>query len=323
MKIIAGILTSLLTFNAWGSPESDSDLSPWMIESITPIHDRVSHWVDNSSRNIDGFFGDDDSLEVENNSYLRLNQELQWQETEDLTAEPGIRFRLDMPTTKERLRLIIESDPEESQGTLAEQGSNSLRNDARDVGNTILGFARLSRKDKSRYWDTHLGAGVKIKLPLDPYARITSERLWRLKSKPWQLSSYNRASWFDSEGYSVRSRWDLGRPLDDIRHLRFITNLQWRETEDTFEFSESAELNQILGRRHAVRYAATLVGNSVTDPQINDYYLLANYRRNLHKEILYLDVIPELHFPRGSDFEPRWAFTLRLEMLFRAAINKR
>ena len=65
-----------------------------------------------------------------------------------------------------------------------------------------------------------------------------------------------------------------------------------------------------------MRYAAVVVGNSASRPRINDYYLVAQYRRNLHKEILFADIIPELHFPREADFAPRWALSLRVEMYF-------
>lgn len=36
-----------------------------------------------------------------------------------------------------------------------------------------------------------------------------------------------------------------------------------------------------------------------------------------------MDLIPELHFDRDSDFEPRWAFTLRLELYLSKAIENR
>ncbi|PSJ46640.1 hypothetical protein C7H85_08470 [Zobellella endophytica] len=297
--------------------DDDTDLPRWAVDKMTPMHDAVSHWVSNTSRNIDGFFGTDDSLHVENGSYLRLSQELEWNDTENFSAESAVRFRLDLPTTKERLRLIIESDPEESQGTLAEQGSNRLRTDQRGTGSTVIGLSRLGRGDKTREWDVGVGAGVKFRLPLDPYARITGERLWQLDESPWQLASYNRASWFNEDGYSVRSKWDLGRPLDEHRHLRFVTNVQWQETVDTLEYSEAVELNQILGRRSVIRYAVVAVGQSASDPRLHDYYLLSHYRRNLHRELLFLDVIPELHFPREQDYEPQWGLTLRLEVLFR------
>ncbi|MFA5678525.1 MAG: hypothetical protein WC953_08995 [Pseudomonas sp.] len=306
-----------------GDQAQDSDLPQWTVDRITPLHDRVSRWVSNTSRNIDGFFGTDDHLHTSNKSYIRLSQEFQWEEGEDFSTDPGIRFKLDLPTTKERLRLIIESDPEETRGTLAEQGSQRLRNDNQSSSDTVIGLSRLSDKDWTQNWDTRFSAGVKFRLPLDPYLRWDAERLWSIGDGPWKLASENRLSWFNSDGYFVRTRWDLGRPLDAARHLRFVTNVQWQEDEDTLEFSEMAAIDQVLGRRSAIRYAAVMVGNSGSSPRINDYYLQTLYRRNLHREILYADVIPELHFHRDTDFDPRWGITLRLEMFFRGDVVKR
>ncbi|WP_375057188.1 hypothetical protein [Zobellella sp. DQSA1] len=302
--------------------DDDTDLPRWAVERITPVHDAVSDWVTNSSRNIDGFFGTDDSLHAENGSYLRLSQELEWNESDHFTTETAARFRLDLPTTKDRLRLIIESDPEESQGTLSEQGSHRLRADQRGTGSSVIGLNRLSGRDKTEQWDFRAGAGIKFRWPLDPYVRFTGERLWQLDG-PWQLESYNRASWFNEEGYSVRSKWDIGRPLDANHHLRFITNVQWQEEVDTLEYSEAVELNQILGKRSVMRYAAVVIGRSASDPRLHDYYLLTHYRRNLHREILFVDLIPELHFPREQDYDPQFGITLRLEVMFRGDLVRR
>lgn len=322
MKKILALIVVAVAMQAHAEEESDSDLPEWMVDKITPLHSRVSRWVSSTSRGLDGFFGTDDSLRVENQSYLRLSQEFEWRETEDFDTDTSLRFRLDLPTTKERLRLVIDSDPEETQGTLEQQGSQSLRQDQTDRRNSVVGLDRLSSRDKTQNWATKFGAGVKLRFPLDPYVRMTTERLWDVGDGPWQLESYNRLSWFDSDGYSARSRWDFGRPLDEVRHFRFITNFQWQEDVDTLEFSETIELNRRLSRRSAIRYAGVMVGNSSSNPRINNYYLLTQYRRSLHKDILFMDVIPELHFPRDSNFDPRWAFTLRLEMLFTGDIQE-
>ncbi|MFH7565794.1 hypothetical protein [Oceanimonas smirnovii] len=300
----------------------DSDLPLWVVDKITPMHDSVTDWLDNSARNIDNFFGEDDSLTIENGSYLRFSQEFSWHERDDFGSETKLKLRLDLPTTEERLRILIESDPDETQGTLAQQGANTARNNNNfDSDNFLIGLRRLSNRDKNERWRFDAGAGIKIKLPLDPYVRLTGERQWQLNDSPWVLDSWNRASWFHEEGYSARSRWDLGRPLSDIYHLRFITNVQWQEEVDTLEYSEGVELNQLLGSRSAIRYAAVAVGRSASDPELHDYYLLSHYRRNLHKEILFVDFIPELHFPREQDYDAEFGVTLRLELLFRADLS--
>lgn len=300
----------------------DSDLPEWAVESIAPVHDTLSGWVTDSSRNIDKYFGSEESLEISNDSYLRLRQDLGWSEEDSFEAKTRVRFKLDLPTTKERLRFIIESDPEESEGTLAEQGSTRLRSDQRGLGSTIVGLNKIGKNDKTQAWNLQAGAGVKVRWPPDPYVRFTGERLWDLSS-PWQLESYNRASWFNKDGYSIRSKWDLGRPLDKNHHLRFITNFQWQEEVDTLEYSEGVEINQLLGERSVMRYAVAAVGRSASDPRLHDYYIYSHYRRNLHREILFVDLIPELHFPREHDYDAQFGVTLRLEMLFTRDLNFR
>lgn len=85
-------------------PENDSDLPPWADEQIEPLHDSVSRWVETTSRRIDGFFGTTDALSIENDSYLRISQGWRWKEGQAFKQDIGARFRLDLPTTEERLQ---------------------------------------------------------------------------------------------------------------------------------------------------------------------------------------------------------------------------
>jgi hypothetical protein len=304
--------------------EGDSDLPDWTVDKVTPVHETVSRWVDNTARGIDGFFGTEDHLYTRNRSFLRLSQEFEWLEGDDMDHDTRVRFRLDLPTTKERLRLIIESDPDETQGTLTEQQASRIRPDQRDSGNSIIGLSQgIGEEDRTLGWDTNASAGIRFRFPLDPYVRLTAERLWDIGAGPWQLESFNRASWFNSNGYSGRTRLDIGRPVDENRHLRFVTNIQWQERYDTLEFAESVELFHVLGRRSALRYAAIAAGSSLSQPRMNDYILLTQYRRNLHRDILFFDAVPELRFSRDSNFDARWALTLRVEIYFRGQLRDR
>ena len=315
-----GIMTTVAA-SAYAE-EDDSDLPVWAEEHVEPFRESVGNWVDNTSRRIDGFFGTDDHMQTKNESYLRFGQEIDWMEGDGTRGDTSLRYRIDLPTSEERLRLVIESDPEESQGTLEEQGSGRLANDQRDRRSSTLGLDWLESRDKRENWSNRVGAGIRLRLPLDPYVRFTSERLWQLGEGPWQLESNNRVSWFNNEGYSARTRWDIGRPLSERRHLRFISTVQWREEEDTLEYSEIAEINHRINRRSALRYSAIAIGESASNPRMTNYYLQTRYRRDIHKGILFADVIPELHFQRDVSYDPRWAMTLRLEMYFQREISR-
>lgn len=50
--------------------------------------------------------------------------------------------------------------------------------------------------------------------------------------------------------------------------------------------------------------------------QISDYVLLVLYRYRLHREWTYLDVSPQLHFPRGNGYRASPMLSVRLEILF-------
>ena len=180
--ICLGTLT-VLSFQSHAA-EEDSDLPDWAEERVEPFRANVGNWVDNTSRNIDAFFGGGESATVNNESYLRLGQEIDWMEGDGTSGDISVRYRIDLPTTEERLRLVIESDPEESQGTLADQGSGRLYNDQRDRSTSTFGLDWLESRDKRENWSNRIGAGIRLRMPLDPYVRFTSERLWDIGDGP-------------------------------------------------------------------------------------------------------------------------------------------
>lgn len=328
LRILVGGLITLFTFNGLADQKNIpirinrvSDLPNWITGSLEPFHANLSEWVESSSRSVDGFFGSTDALTVDNDSYLRLNYEAEWFEGRSNKHDFGVRFRLDLPTTEERLRLVIENEPEEYRGTLANQETSLNNNDDNSLRGLLVGIKRLSRRDKRQHWNAELGAGVKLHLLPDPYVRTIIQRQWDLNNGPWLLHSDNRISWFNSDGYSVRTRWEFGRPIGDDRYFRLLTNVQWRETEDTLEYSQAIEFNRRLNHRSVIRYSGVVLGESSSNPAVEDTYIEIRYRRNIHKGFTFLDIAPSLHFPREDDRQSRWALNLSLEMYFRRYIE--
>ncbi|WP_317933221.1 hypothetical protein [Halioxenophilus sp. WMMB6] len=317
---VAGAL--LVTFPFVCAPlqaGESSDLPKWAVTTITPVHSIVSNWVDNSSRNIDSWFGTDEFLDVDNHSYLRLSQEYQWFETEPFDSNLGLRFKLDLPTTRKRLKIVFENTPEETQTPIEEEGARTGNRDLQDNDSTVIGLEKETKP--GRTWRYRINAGVRLNIPLDPYVRLNGSRLWRISDSPWSLQADHRLSWFNSDGYSARSRWDLSRPLSSNRNLRSVTQLQWREVEDTLEFAQRFEINQLLGERNAIRYAWVMLGEGAGSPLLVDSYAQILFRRNLNDNYLFGDIVPELHFPEDSDYNPQWAITLRLELYFRGTFQ--
>ena len=102
-----GLLAVVLSLHSvcLGQTES-SDLPNWMARKISPVHYGLNEFVDNTSRGIDRFFGTDESLLVENKSFIRLGQSIRFVPGGHST-DTSLRFRLDLPTTRKKLRLVI------------------------------------------------------------------------------------------------------------------------------------------------------------------------------------------------------------------------
>lgn len=301
---------------------ADSDLPVWLQERFEPVHYDLTKMVDDTARGIDRFFGTEDSLFVENQSFLRVALDTRLQPS-DSKLDPSVRFRVDLPTTKKRLRLIIESDIEEPLGRLSEQGIREVRGGERfDTNNSAIGLEQRSSKDPRQAWVQGLGLGVKFGAPLDPYIRYSAVRQWNFSESQWQVNSSSRVTQFNQRGLQVRTNLDVNRPVDEARTLRFQTYVESDERRDSTVFSQTAEINRVIDSRTALRYALIVVGEDRGENTIKDYVLQTYFRRDIHKNVLFMDIIPEIHFPTEGNRDPYVALTFRIEAFFRGNFSK-
>lgn len=302
---------------AWAQ-QSDSDLPPWLSEKITPVHYGLSTFVDSTSRSIDAFFGTDESLYTDNRSYMRLSSEVRLREG-DTTTDIGLRFKLDLPTTRRKLRVIIESDADEPL-VAANQATNTNRLteiNQFDASNSLLGLEQGSQRRPDEGWSNRIGVGIKLRSPIDPYIRLTSARQWNFEGSPWQTNFNGRLTYFNDQGYVTRASFDVGRPISNDTSFRLVSQAEWQQKRDEVVYVQSAEINKVLDQRSALRYAALLVSDTIRSNDLYDRVLQVYYRRDIHKKFLYADVIPEYHFPTEDGLKPYASLTLRLEMYFR------
>ncbi len=280
---------------------------------------RIAGWVDNTARGIDRFFGTDDAWRVDNDSYLRVIDDIRWEQEEGVDHELRPRLKLDLPTASKRLRLLVETDAPEER-TAAEDAVPGLRTSEDQRRTTVFGVG-TNFDGWFPQWKKKLQGGVRLHLPVDPYVRFVARRDIPLSGK-WELNSYNRFSWFNSDGYSAKSALTFGKPIGSDKRLYYSTNLAWREKLDYLEFAQSANITNVLTSRSAITYTLGLTGASFSQPHIDNYFLAASYRKNISREIIFITLAPELNFADAHDFNPRLAFTLRLELYFQQQIER-
>ena len=204
--------------NVAHAANTESDLPVWLQERFEPVHYDLTEMVDDTERGIDQFFGTEDSLFVENQSFLRVALDTRLQPGES-KIDPSVRFRVDLPTTKKRLRLIIESDIEEPLSRLSEQGVREVRGGERfSTNNSAVGLEQRSSKDPTKAWVQGLGLGVKFGTPLDPYVRYSALRQWNFSESKWQVNSSSRVTQFNQRD---RKSTRLNSSHDQISYAVF------------------------------------------------------------------------------------------------------
>ncbi|RLT92121.1 MAG: hypothetical protein D9N14_21615 [Ketobacter sp.] len=274
----------------------------------------ISSAVSLMGERMDAYFAGDHSWDTENDTYLRLRLSQKWIEGGHLEPELDYKFRLDLPGTKQRYRLVL-AYQEDNEQTLEERERSSET--ARPPEERSL-FAGLLRTlgDESGNWETKLSAGVKVKLPPDPFVRSSGKRLFSIGDF-WEFRFQSILEWFNSSGVHAGTDFIFERIVAQQFLFRAGTYLDWRDEKDTLEFGQKFSLFQDLGPRDAIGYHLGIFGNSYSHSQIDTYYISADYRRDLYKDWLYMNVVPELAFPREEDFTGVASLTVSFEIFFR------
>ncbi len=73
---------------------------------------------------------------------------------------------------------------------------------------------------------------------------------------------------------------------------------------------------QQLSPDKALTYTFGIFEESFSNTVISDYFFSAHYRQLIYKDWLYVNVIPEVNYPREFDYDARVSLTLKLEVFF-------
>jgi hypothetical protein len=122
--------------------------------------------------------------------------------------------------------------------------------------------------------------------------------------------------WFNTLGAGESTQLDLEKVLSSSRLFRSSTNATWLRDKENFDLVHSFSVYHTVNNRSALIYQAS--ASWITNPafQATDYVALVFYRYRMHQKWLFLELSPQLHFPKDKEYKPSPAFSLRLEALF-------
>lgn len=278
-----------------------------------------------SSAWIDGLFGDEVRYDQYRETYGTVSAGALWSDYDGFDPRLRFRIRLQLPQWDERISAFAGrvgedeyiSDSEGDFDALPTRQFGNLEDESVLVG---LGYSSPERTGN----DFDAGVGVRVDLPMDPYARARYE-IVRTFAEKYVFRARETVFWQNSEGFGSTTRANIDRALSDTFLLR-LTGLG-KYTEETIgvEWYTQLTLFQSLGPRMGLAYQLQTEGATDGEVQLTRHAGRVILRRQLTQDWLFLEVRGGVGFPRRKLTESRDASPevgIALEMQFGSKTRK-
>ncbi|MEQ1526867.1 MAG: hypothetical protein ABL911_09010 [Gallionella sp.] len=266
------------------------------------------------TRSLDSFFADDRNYQESNNSLVQL----------DLVRVAGYggdrkfvlsgRAKLDLPSTQKRFHLLLETNPDKNVTGEAVQNQTTPVNKVVAPESYSAAVRYEKAKEQEKPWHLSSDLGVKFQgIHINPFARARGS--YAVTVNDWRVKAAETVFWFNTIGAGETTQLDVERILSEPMLFRATSNATWLNDKQNFDLRQDFSIYQNLNERSALLYQASMIGVSNPQWQLNAYVALVQYRYRLHKQWVFLEVSPQVHFPKADNFKANPALYFRLEML--------
>ena len=265
-------------------PESACDRTQDLLEKESTWYDST-HAVMNTAFCepavwFDDFFASDRIFEEAGGTYVRWRNDFVYQQEEGFDFRTNLNFSVELPRISSKIKLIFEGDEDP---TLQDQ----LPGGTTESTDNALGL-RLDVKDTDRSkFNVSFSAKPRVRLRYRYTYPVRDDFLWRFTQELQNEEGVNGA----------RSRLDLEKALLPLKLFRSTTEIFAAEDFAGVEWAQAFSLFKRLTRRSSVVYEASAVGFSEPESRVVSYRLGVRYRRNIHRDWLFLEVAPDMSWP--------------------------
>lgn len=271
----------------------------------------ISSQVEKFSRTIDRFFSDDKVYYGASGSYVRIRADAIWSEGGDIGYKAGIRFKLRLPNSQNKLKFFLETGADERPDQVLIQPESRLISAIRDE-DYFSGFQITLGEEHE--WQFKPSVGLRLGSEIYPYAKFKFKK--RYAFTKWSINLDETPFWFETSGWGFDSYFELNRQFSKNSLFRSAAFARWTDESDQFEMSQTFTMFHILSKKKALSYYAGIYGKSKPTVFAEHYLLGATYRQNIHKNYLFLDIIPQIRYQKINDFHAEHTLTFRIEMFF-------
>ncbi|MBD0787250.1 hypothetical protein HUO09_12925 [Vibrio sp. Y2-5] len=290
-------------------PLTEEEIS-WVDET----NDFLSELVLDFSESIDhGLAKADDEEPLLNKSYIKIISAGKYSHRGDLDTDESIAVRIDLPHTEHNWKIIFETDPDDYDDLESKQrGLNTSSPDSKGA----FGGIRLQDEQIS-HWRTSFDIGIKIRLPLDPFARTEIYRVAQF-SESWTTKVSQEFFYFNSKGLGSLSALNFYYDVNEAAGQIFTigTSAQYLYDDDRWEVLHQAQYFDRLNEKQLLQYSLGISVLPYDEDEVSNIWLSASWIQKLYKNWLFLTVTPQLEVPREYDYKLNPGIFVEFEAFF-------
>jgi hypothetical protein len=281
-----------------------------IFESMETPREYIAEKVVIFAKKVDEFFGDERYFQEHNKSVIQFNlNETIGQGGSKTFAFEG-QAKIDLPAASKRFHFVFEANPEKkAAGDVKKDQSDSPKETAKPDQYS----ASVRYEQEEERWHFSSDAGAKFNFPLDPFVRARGS--YEIPLWDWRMKTAETVFWFSSIGLGETTQIDFEYVLSPPVLFRATSTATCYETPQLCDLRQDFSVFQTLSERAAMLYQASTIGVNTPVLQETEHILLLRYRYRLHKQWVFAEISPQLHFPRSDGFKLNTLLLLRLEML--------
>ncbi|MCS7484913.1 hypothetical protein IBG28_20205 [Marinomonas arctica] len=276
------------------------------------FHESISETIGDWSESIDTFLSGKQSSREQNsdsNLQIRFGSVLSEYDSER-SGFFEFRTRLKLPNTQDRLRLIVESEPdslapERLRGESTQQ--NSVVNSA--LKSNISAAIRYIKDDIGLDIDT----GIRVDIPLDPFIRFRFNQHGGKDQWNWRQSQ--EAFAYYSKGVGARYGVGVSYALRSNLSLGTDFGITWLDKEGEFYARENFFVQHRLDEKNRISYQLSFLQSGEHSIEPDSFLYNLQYERLLYKDWLIGQVKPQFTHEADEDYEGKLSLTLSLAIL--------
>lgn len=291
---------------------------------IDSSHDYVSDAFVSVARYIDSFFGTDRSFQENNKSVLQFNVGRVYQNSGSSGFNTSFRAKFHFPALQDRfyqyqkkLHLMLESNPDKNQnltGGTAQPGRASILREV-NTPDTYGVALRFENEDDSPWRYISADGGLKLdNITIRPFLRGRAS--YSKSVGAVQLKLAESVFWFDNTGVGESTQFDVDHPVAEKLMFRASSGATWMHDRQNFDLRQDFSLYQTLDEKASMLYQTSVIGVTNPQAQVSEYIALILFRQRIHRDWVFLEISPQMHYPRTIDYQPNAQLILGLEVLF-------